>query len=132
MTEDVRAEIKSESSEGQVPYDTDLKAAEPQPYVPKAKKHKEEQVQPAVQVEEGPALVLQEPELDSVGPWIQYNGIATLRIMDAQAWHAAGVKSDKYVEWNYLNNRRVPISHFTDAELAYLIGRDGRFSKVGA
>ncbi len=84
----------------------------------------------APKVEEGPAIPLQDAAPDSVGPWVQYNGIATLRIMDANAWHSAGVKSDKYVEWNYLNNKRVPVSHFTDAELAYLIGRDGRFSKV--
>lgn len=94
------------------------------------KKSKSETPIPGIKVEEGPALSLQEPHLDSRGPWIQYNGIATLRIMDEKAWRNAGVNSSKYVEWNSLNAMRVPASSFTEAELSYLLGRDGRFSKV--
>lgn len=88
------------------------------------------EIQESIKVEEGPAIELQEPGLDSTGPWVKYNGVATLRIMDRNAWLSAGVDSDKYVEWNFLNNMRVPVSYFTEAELRYLLGRDGRFSKV--
>jgi hypothetical protein len=85
---------------------------------------------PPVKVVEGPALELKEPELDSTGPWVKYIGPATLRIMDGNAWRSAGVKSDKYIEWNYLNNMSVPVKFFTEAELGYLLHRDGRFIKV--
>lgn len=62
------------------------------------------------------------------GPWIQYNGVATVRIMDRRAWAQASVKSDKYCEWNYMNGKRLPRSMFNDEELQYLLRVDGRFS----
>lgn len=81
-------------------------------------------------VVEGPLLPLQEPQPDARGPWVKYDGIATLRIMDERAWRSAGVDSARYVEWNCLNNMRVPMASFTQAELDYLLRRDGRFVKV--
>lgn len=84
-----------------------------------------------VKVEESSEPVkLQEPHPDSRGPWVRYDGVATLRIMDSNAWKQAGIKSEKYVEWNYLNEKKVPVSEFTEQELDYLLRRDGRFSKV--
>lgn len=64
------------------------------------------------------------------GRFIQYNSIATVRIMDEKAWKAANVDSDRYFEWNYLNRKRIAIEAFTDAELQYLLRIDGRFSIV--
>lgn len=64
------------------------------------------------------------------GRYIQYNSIATVRIMDEAAWKAAHVDSDRYFEWNYLNHKRIPIEAFTDDELRYLLRVDGRFSIV--
>lgn len=109
-----------------------LEVREPEAFVPKPKKEKPSPAPfPGIRVEEASApLTLQEPAPDGRGPWIQYNGIATLRIMDAEAWRSAGVNSTKYIEWNFLNKMRVPVSEFTEAELSYLLGRDGRFSKV--
>lgn len=66
------------------------------------------------------------------GPWIQYDGIGTVRYLDEAAWKEAGIDSDKYVEWNYLNNKRIPVKNFTDEELQYLLRCDGRFSLVEA
>ena len=80
-------------------------------------------------VEVGPLLALQD-DLDAAGPWVKYVGPATLRIMDRSAWANAGVHSDQYVEWNYLNNMKVPVKKFDDFELDYLLKRDGRFIKV--
>ena len=73
-------------------------------------------------------LKLQNSPPNEKGPWIQYNGVATVRVMDAAAWKAAGVESDKYIQWNYLNKKRVPRSIFNDQELQYLLRVDGRFS----
>lgn len=74
------------------------------------------------------AMELQQPEFGTKGPWIQYNGVATVRILTRNDWAAAGVASDKYCEWNYLNNKRLPRSMFNDQELQYLLRVDGRFS----
>lgn len=105
-----------------------IEDVEPQPYIQKVKAEKKHT---SIRVlENQPPLKLQEPDLDSPGPWIEYTGIATLRIMDEEAWRSAGVNSNKYIEWNYLNHMRVPMSQFTEAELSYLLGRDGRFIKV--
>lgn len=62
------------------------------------------------------------------GPWIQYNGQATVRIITPHDWKQAGVDSNKYCEWNYLNSKRLPRSMFSDEELQYLLRVDGRFS----
>lgn len=78
-------------------------------------------------VTENTPMTLQTGKSDK-GPWIQYNGIGTVRIMDKAAWKEAGVESDKYVQWNYLNHKRVPRSLFNDQELQYLLRVDGRFS----
>lgn len=82
-----------------------------------------------VETATGPTT-LQQADPTAKGPWIKYNGIATVRYMDAEAWKQAGVDSDKYVEWNYLNHKQVPVSTFTDEELQYLLRCDGRFSLV--
>lgn len=71
---------------------------------------------------------LAQSDPNAKGPWIQYNGVATVRILTPSDWAAAGVKSTKYCEWNYLNNKRLPRSMFTDEELQYLLRIDGRFS----
>lgn len=73
---------------------------------------------------------LQPPNPHAEGPWVQYNGIATVRFIDEKSWRDAGIKSTKYCEWNYLNHKRLPKSSFTEEELDYLLRRDGRFSLV--
>lgn len=83
----------------------------------------------AVETFAGPTP-LAKPDPKATGPWIQYNGIATLRIMDEEMWSAAGVDSDKYCQWNGLNKMRLPRSLFNDQELQYLLRVDGRFSLV--
>jgi len=67
---------------------------------------------------------------DPKGRYIQYNGIGTVRQMTPADWKAAHVDSDKTVEWNYLNKKRIPLSAFNDAELHYLLRVDDRFSIV--
>lgn len=85
----------------------------------------------SVQVEEASApMPLQPSDPNAKGPWIQYNGIGTVRIMDEEAWKQAGVASDKYAEWSYLNQKRLPRSMFTDEELQYLLRVDDRFELV--
>jgi len=74
------------------------------------------------------AMDLQEQDPTAKGPWIQYNGVATVRIITPSDWVAAGVQSRKYCEWNYLNGKRLPRSMFNDEELQYLLRVDGRFS----
>ena len=64
------------------------------------------------------------------GPWIEYFGVGTVRVMDAAAWKEAHVDSTQYVEWNYMNENRVPRSLFNDHELQYLLRVDGRFRLV--
>jgi hypothetical protein len=66
-------------------------------------------------------------KVDPKGRYIKYIGIATVRSLTPADWEAAGVDSDKYVEWNYFNKKLVPISVFTEAELQYLLRVDGRF-----
>lgn len=75
-------------------------------------------------------MELKLPDPNAKGPWIQYDGVAILRYMDAAAWAAADVPSTTYYEWNYLNKKRLPRSIFSDEELQYLLRRDGRFSLV--
>jgi hypothetical protein len=84
---------------------------------------------PGPGVTQGP-ITLQQPKPGATGPWIQYNGVATLRIMTEKDWKAAGVESTKYCQWNALNKKRLPREMFTDEELQYLLRVDGRFSLV--
>ena len=86
---------------------------------------------PSVNVEtaSGP-MDLKKPDPKAKGPWIQYNGIATVRTMSPADWKAAGVECNDYHEWNYLNHKRLPRSLFSDEQLQYLLRIDGRFSLV--
>ncbi|AYN57966.1 hypothetical protein HWB90_gp016 [Mycobacterium phage Fowlmouth] len=86
---------------------------------------------PTVRVEEARTpMALKQPDKSARGPWVQYNGVGTVRIMTAADWKTVGVDSKKYCEWNYLNHKRLPVSSFTDEELQYLLRVDGRFSVV--
>jgi hypothetical protein len=85
----------------------------------------------SVKVESASApMKLRTPDPKAKGPWIQYNGVGTVRIMTQPDWAQAGVDSNKYCEWNYLNKKRLPRNIFTDDELQYLLRVDGRFSLV--
>lgn len=64
------------------------------------------------------------------GKFVKYVGPALVRIMDQAAWKAAHVESDKYFEWNYLNQKQIPMEAFSDAELQYLLRIDDRFELV--
>lgn len=80
--------------------------------------------------ENQPLMELQPADPNAEGPWIQYNGVGTVRIMDESDWARQGIDSKNYYEWNPLNRKRLPRSVFTDAELTYLLRHDGRFSLV--
>ena len=67
---------------------------------------------------------------DPAGQYVQYNGIGTVRQLDPESWKAAHVDSENTYVWNYLNNKRIPRSAFSDEELQYLLRVDGRFSLV--
>lgn len=98
---------------------------------PKAPEDPRKGLPESVKVEEASApMLLAEPDPDAQGPWVEYRGVGTLRIMDQAAWESAGVKSDKYCEWNYLNQKRLPRKLFNDQELQYLLRVDGRFALV--
>jgi hypothetical protein len=85
----------------------------------------------SVKVEEANTLLeLQPGDPTAAGPWVQYDGIATVRVITQSDWQEMGIDSDKEVQWNYLNKKRVPISRFSDEELQYLLRCDGRFSVV--
>ena len=85
----------------------------------------------SVKVEEASApMQLERPAPDWKGPWIQYNGVGTVRILTPQDWRAAGVDSSTRYEWNYINQKRLPRSLFSAEELQYLLRVDGRFSLV--
>lgn len=106
------------------------------PIQQEAKQEPEEDVRqglpPSVKVETGIPLNLSQKGVHSKGPWIQYNGVGTLRVMTKEDWHRVGVDSSQYCEWNYLNKKRLPRSSFSDEELQYLLNVDGRFSVVDA
>lgn len=72
---------------------------------------------------------LQPPDSSASGPWIQYNGIATLRILSERDWKVIGTEG-VYCEWNHLNNRRLPKSNFNEKQLHYLLNVDGDFTEV--
>lgn len=82
-------------------------------------------------VEEAPApMSLQTANPLATGPWIKYKGVATVRILTQKDWAAVGVNSSTYAEWNYLNEKKLPRSMFSDEELQYLLRVDGRFELV--
>lgn len=72
-------------------------------------------------------MVLDLPEPDAKGPWIEYIGVATVRRIDEKGWAACGVNSKNKYQWNYLNQKRLPKSKFSKEELHYLLSIDGRF-----
>lgn len=85
---------------------------------------------PGVIVEVAPTPMALKPKDPSAkGPWIQYNGVGTVRTMTPEDWRNVGTEGP-YHEWNYLNERRLPRSAFTDEQLQYLLRQDGRFSLV--
>lgn len=67
---------------------------------------------------------------DPKGRYVQYNGVGTVREMTPADWKAAQVDSDNTYQWSYMNHKRLPLSHFSDEELQYLLRVDGRFSLV--
>jgi hypothetical protein len=84
-----------------------------------------------VKVESAPtALDLKKPDPDAKGPWIQYEGVGTVRTITPDDWKAAGIECNDYHEWNYLNHKRLPRSAFSDQQLQYLLRVDGRFRLV--
>lgn len=85
----------------------------------------------SVKVEQASApLVLQQPDYSATGPWIKYDGVATVRIITMRDWTSAGINGTQEVQWNYLNHMRLPKSQFSEEELHYLLNVDGRFSLV--
>lgn len=75
-------------------------------------------------------MQLQQTAPGATGPWIQYNGVATVRIMGPEEWKNVGIETDDYHEWSYMNKKRLPRSVFSDQQLQYLLRVDGRFSLV--
>lgn len=75
-------------------------------------------------------LNLVPPDPNATGPWVEYTGIATVRIITKLDWQAIGIDSDLYCEWNYLNAKRLPESMFSREQLVYLLSTDGRFQLV--
>jgi hypothetical protein len=75
-------------------------------------------------------LNLVPPDPNATGPWIEYTGIATVRIINGLDWKAIGIDSDLYCEWNYLNAKKLPKSMFNPEQLNYLLSTDGRFKLV--
>lgn len=74
-------------------------------------------------------LVLERPSGHEVGPWVQYNGIGTVRVITASDWRNVGCEGER-VQWNYLNKKRRGKAIFSEAQLNYLLNVDGRFSLV--
>ncbi len=70
------------------------------------------------------------PDPNASGPWVKYNGIATVRILCALDWQNLKIDSNLYCEWNYLNEMKLPKSMFNDEQLDYLLNKDGRFELV--
>lgn len=66
----------------------------------------------------------------SKGPFVKYTGQATLRSITTEEFEAAGAKGQDYAEWNSLNDKKIPVSHFNENALTYLLQVDGRFEKV--
>lgn len=85
---------------------------------------------PTVHVETGPPLQLQPEDPNAKGPWVVYTGVGTVRYMTPKDWADQGVDSQKHCEWSSMNHKRLPRSIFTDAELQYLLRKDGRFKLV--
>lgn len=128
MTEQPQAQ-KAENTTGLA--EQFAKAGEAAQEITEAEQLKALGLPPTVKIETADEpLDLVKADPNAEGPWIQYDGIATVRTMTPEAWRECGVKSDKCCEWNYLNKKRLPRSLFNDAELQYLLRRDGRFSLV--
>ena len=83
-----------------------------------------------VVVEADTPMQLAPPNPFAQGPWIEYLGIATVRILHADDWANVGIDSNLYCEWNYLNQKRLPKSMFSEKQLQYLLRVDGRFREV--
>lgn len=83
-----------------------------------------------VTVENTPAVLDTTKRTSAKGQYIQYNGVGTVRVMGPDEWAAAGVESDDYFEWNYLNDKRIPRESFSDQQLQYLLRIDDRFELV--
>lgn len=67
------------------------------------------------------------PQKDAKGPWVEYTGVATVRVLTEKDWADQGINSTKRYQWNYLNQKRLPKSIFSEDELHYLLEVDGRF-----
>lgn len=94
------------------------------------KKKDRQGLPPTVEVEIASApMQLKPKDPGAKGPWIQYNGVGTVRVMTPEDWASLGTEGP-YCEWNYLNEKRLPRSIFTDEQLQYLLRQDGRFSLV--
>jgi hypothetical protein len=86
---------------------------------------------PSVRVEHAEApMVLQPEKKNSKGPWIKYNGVATVRVMGPKEWAEQGIVCSETYEWSYMNKKRLPRSLFNDEQLQYMLRVDGRFSLV--
>jgi hypothetical protein len=83
-----------------------------------------------VRVEVGAPVKLSEMGKHAPGPWIQYDGVGTLRVLTPEDWNDLGIKNGVRCEWNYLNHMRLPRSMFNDEMLQYLLNVDMRFSVV--
>lgn len=53
-------------------------------------------------------------------PVVKYTGSSTRRLVTKEQWAGAGVKGQKGVEWNTLNEYSVPIGEFSDEALTVL------------
>jgi hypothetical protein len=73
---------------------------------------------------------LMPPNPDATGPWIKYDGVATLRTIDAPEWVEVGVTDQPYTEWNALNGYKVSVSDLSAGAIRYCLQTDGRFVQV--
>jgi hypothetical protein len=75
-------------------------------------------------------MELTPPDPNATGPWVEYIGVATVRILNKADWSSLGIDSDLVCQWNFLNRKRLPKSLFNDAQLHYMLKVDGRFQLV--
>lgn len=73
---------------------------------------------------------LMPPNPNAVGPWVKYDGVATLRTIDVDEWAAVGVTDQLYTEWNALNGYKVSVHDLSEGALRYCLKMDGRFVQV--
>ena len=62
--------------------------------------------------------------------FVKYVGGATNRVITKADFASIGITADKDREWSFLNEFKLPESHFSDDELDYLLEKDGRFQLV--